>query len=145
MPTIFVPKCATITMCYFEITFYRICINEFGETSGNFILKNQCLFLDDCETAINKIEIDPNRLLEILNFTNPSIKFAMETSDKELSFLDIYIKRNDNEIWINIYFKPPDTRRCVPFSSSYPSNCKKNITFILAWRFVSQRKTSSRN
>ena len=89
MGTIFAPTLATLSMGYFELTFYRICINELGKTPGQFILENWCRFLDDCETPLHKTKIDPNRLLEILNSINPSIKFTMETSDKELPFLDI--------------------------------------------------------
>ena len=110
-------------MGYFELTFYRICINEFGETLGHFILENWYWFLDDCETPLDKTKIDPNRLLKILNSTNPSIKFTMETSDKKLPFLDILIKINDYKIWLDIYFKPTGTRRCLPFSSSHPNHC----------------------
>ena len=58
----------------------------------------------------------------------------METSDKELPFLDILIKRNDDKIWTAIYFKPTDNHQCLEFSSSPPNHCKKNITFLLAWR-----------
>ena len=93
-----------------------------------------CRFLDDCETPLDKTKIDPNRLLEILNSINPSIKFAMETRDKELPFLDILIKRNDDKMWLDIYFEPTDTHRCLPFSSSHPNHCKKNIPFTLAGR-----------
>ena len=75
MGTIFAPTYTTLSMGYFELTFYRICINEFGETLGQFTLD----------------PIDPNRLSEILNFINPSIKFTMKTSDKELPFLDVLI------------------------------------------------------
>ena len=45
--TIFAPTYATLTMGYFELTFYRICINEFDETLGQFILENWCRFLGD--------------------------------------------------------------------------------------------------
>ena len=134
MGTIFAP---TYETGYFELTFYRICINKFGETLGHFILEDWCWFLDDCEAPLDKTKIDPNRLLEILNSINPSIKFTMETSDKELPFLDILIKRNDHIIWMDIYFKPTDTRLCLPFSSSHPNHCKKNIPFTLAWRILS--------
>ena len=48
-------------MGYFELTFYRICINEFGETLGQFILENWCWFLDDCKTLLDKTKIDQNR------------------------------------------------------------------------------------
>ena len=62
MGTIFVPTYATLCMGYFELTFYRICINEFGETLGQFILDNWCRFLDGSETPLDKTKIDPNRL-----------------------------------------------------------------------------------
>ena len=58
----------------------------------------------------------------------------METSDKELPFLDILIKRNDDKIWMAMYFKPTETRLFLPFSSSHPNHFKKNISFTLARR-----------
>ena len=33
---------------------------------------------------------------------------------------------------MNIYYKPTDTNRCLPFSSNHPKHCKKNIPFTLA-------------
>ena len=83
MGTIFTPTYTTIIVGYFGIIFYRICIwIEFGETLGQFVLDT----------------VDPSRLLEILNFLNLFIKFTMKTSDKELQFLDIFIKRNGDKI-----------------------------------------------
>ena len=63
--------------------------------------------------------------LEILNSIIPSITFAMEVSRKELPFSYIFIKMKDDKIWMDIYFKPTDTHRCLPFSSSHPNHCKK--------------------
>ena len=40
MGTTFGPTYATLSMTYYELTFYKICINEFGETLGQFILEN---------------------------------------------------------------------------------------------------------
>ena len=93
---------------YFELIFYRICIIEFGEMVGQFILQNWYWFLDDCKTPLERSKIYSNRLLEILNSINPSIKFTIETSNKELLFLDILIKRNHDKIWMDIYLKPTD-------------------------------------
>ena len=81
----------------------------FGETLGQFVLDT----------------VDPSRLLEILNFLNLSIKFTTKTNDKELPFLDILIKRNDDKIWTDIYFKPRDTHRCLPFSLNHLNHCNK--------------------
>ena len=119
MGTVFAPTYATLSMVYFELTLYRICVDEFCKLLAQFILENWGRFLGDCETALGKTKIDQNRLLEILDSINPSIKFKMETSDKELPFLDILTKRNDEKIW------------CLPFSSSHPNHCKKNISFTI--------------
>ena len=101
MGTIFAPIYAMSNMAYFELTFYRTCIKELGKTLGQFILENWYRFPDECETPLKQNKIDPSRSLELLNSINPSIKFTMETSDKELLFLDIPIKRNDDKI---LYF-----------------------------------------
>ena len=42
MGTIFGLAYATLSMGYFELTFYRICINKFGETLHEFFLENEC-------------------------------------------------------------------------------------------------------
>ena len=67
---------ATLSMGYFELTFYIICINEFGETLGQFILENSNQFVDDRQIPLDKTKIDPNRLLETVNSINPFIKFT---------------------------------------------------------------------
>ena len=58
----------------------------------------------------------------------------MEYSQDQVPFLDTLIKRNGNGIWIDIYQKPTETQRCLPFTSSHPSHCKRNIPFCLAQR-----------
>ena len=63
MGRIFAHIYEALSMGYFELTFHRICINEFGETLGQFILKNWCRFLENCETPLDKTKIDPSRLL----------------------------------------------------------------------------------
>ena len=132
MGTKFFPTNATLSMGYFELTFYRICINEFGANLGQFILENWCRFPDYCEWPLDKSKINQNRLLEICNSINPSIKFTMDASDKELPFLDILIKRNDDKIWRDTYLKPIDSRWCLSLLSSHPNHCKQNIPFTLA-------------
>ena len=45
------------------------------------------------ETPLGKTKTDQNRLLKICNSLNPSIKFTMETSYKELRLLDILFNK----------------------------------------------------
>ena len=51
-----------------------------------------------------------------------------------IPFVDILIKRNNDKIWMDIYYKPTDTHRYLPFFSNHPKDCKKNIPFTLARR-----------
>ena len=58
----------------------------------------------------------------------------------------ILIKHSNDKIWIDIYYKPTDTHRCLPFSSNYPSHCKKYIPFTLArriWTIVENTETKN--
>ena len=35
---------------------------------------------------------------------------------------------------MDLYHKPTDTQRCLPFTSSHPNNCIRNILFCLSRR-----------
>ena len=58
----------------------------------------------------------------------------MKTGDKELPFLDILIKRNNDKMWMDICFKLTDIRGYFPFWSSLSNHCKECIPFTLARR-----------
>ena len=55
---------------FFELTFYDLCRDKFGEDIENFIFENWSRFLDDCETLLEEDKINPNDLLSILNSIN---------------------------------------------------------------------------
>ena len=58
----------------------------------------------------------------------------MEYSKNQIPLLGILIKINKTDIWMDLYHKPTDTQRNLPFTSSHPNHCKRNIPFCLAWR-----------
>ena len=58
----------------------------------------------------------------------------MERSTTNLPFLDIMINKTGTKIWMDIYNKPTDSKRYVPFSSNHPRSCLRNIPFCLARR-----------
>ena len=97
-------------------------------------LKLGAVFSFDSETLLEENKIFPNDLLSILNLINPSIQFTMEYSEDAIPFLDVFIKRNNGKIWMDIYYKPTDAHRCLSFPSNHPNHCKKNIPFTLARR-----------
>ena len=58
----------------------------------------------------------------------------MEKSQNRLPFLDIMINKEGTKIWMDIYNKPTDAKRYVPFTSNHPRHCLINIPFSLARR-----------
>ena len=97
----------------------------------NISRKTRTVFFDNCYTVLRSSHISPEELLLTLNSMNPSIQFIMEYSKDQIPFLDVLIKRNKNGIWMDLYHKPTDIQRCLPFTSSHPNHCKRNIPFCL--------------
>ena len=58
----------------------------------------------------------------------------METSDTQLSVLDVMINKEGKKVFMDIYSKPMDSNRYVSFRSTHPKHCLKNISFSLARR-----------
>ena len=139
MGIIFAPTCATLH------TF------KYGELLTEHIKENWNRFLDDCYTVLRSSQISPEELLLTLNTINPSIQFTIEYSKNQIPFLDIFIKRNKNSIWMDLYHKPTDTKRCLPFTSNQPNHCKRNIPlneishFVLQEEFVLLQKITPGN
>ena len=88
--TIFAPTYATLSLGYFELIFYRMCINESGGTLGQFILENWCRFLDDCETPFDKTNelrkqkqkqtVEVLRFISAFNQNNPLVYKTINNS-----------------------------------------------------------------
>ena len=142
MVTIFASTYATLLMGYFEIKLCSVCTFKYGELLAGYIKENWNSFLDDCYTVLKSSQISPEKLLLTLNSINHSIEFTMEYSKDKVPFLDILIKRNKNDIWMDLYHKPTDTQRCLPFTSSHPNYSKQ---FVYQEGFVLLQKLMLRN
>ena len=134
MGTVFAPTYANLTMAYHEIQVYFVIKNTYSLVVSKFFEENWFRFLDDCEILLNTKLIKPNDLLTILNQVNPNLQFTMERSTTNLPFLDIMINKTGTKIWMDIYNKPTDSKRYVPFTSNHPRSCLRNIPFCLARR-----------
>ena len=135
MGTIVAPTYATLVMGFLEIHLYNKIQRNFGAQIREKFEEEWNRFLDDCFIILQILIIQPEVLLNLLNSINSNIQFTMEIHCEKLPFLDILInKTEDNKIWMNIYYKETDTRRCVPFNSCHPKHCLKNIPFTLARR-----------
>ena len=55
----------------------------------------------------------------------------MERSTTNFPFLDIMINKTGTKTWMDIYNKPANSKRYVPFTSDHPRICLRNFTFCL--------------
>ena len=133
MGTIFSPTYANLTMGYRKIKIYSIIRQNYALATKHF--ENSWFrYSDDCQILLKANLIKPDHLISILNQVNNNIQFTMETSQARLSFLDIMINKSGTKIWMDIYNKPTDSKRYVPFTSNHPRHCLTNILFSLARR-----------
>ena len=133
MVTIFVPTYANLTMGYHEIKVYSIIRQSYALASKHF--ENSWFrYLDDCQMFLKVNLIKPDHLISILNQINNNIQFIMKKSQTRLPFLDITVSKSGTKNWMDIYNKPTDSKRYVPFTSNHPRHCITNTAFSLARR-----------
>ena len=84
MGTKFAPIYATLVLAYLEEKMYKKSETEFSENFRFYLEANFKRFLDDCFLIFNQPEKD----LDKLNSLHPSIKYTIEKSRKQISFLD---------------------------------------------------------
>ena len=89
MGTDMAPTYATLTMGNHELESHEICQINWGRAFRNYIEENWHRILDDCEVLLD--------------------------SKKMVQFLDVLIRKEQSIIWTDLYIKPADTRRYLPF------------------------------
>ena len=135
MGTIFAKIQATLSIGYFEMKLYSACIFKYREVLAEHIREDWNRFSDDCYTNLSCSQIIPEKLLLTLNPINLSIQNIVWNIVRTKYHFQIFQeKRNGYDIWMNLYHKPTDTQKFLPFTSSHPNHCKRNILFCLAQR-----------
>ena len=137
------PQYANLTIAYLILTkACPIIAQKYGEAAATHIKENIFLFLDDGFIILNESLISASDLLIILNSIDDKLKFTMDTSKKELAFLDVLIKliNIDNSILYtvstDIYYKETDSFNYFPFKSCAPRHITRNIPYNLARRIA---------
>ena len=72
-----------------------------------------------------------------INSIHPTIKFTHEysnSSNQSLSFLDVQVNLNNNQIQTDLHTKPTDKHQYLLKSSCHPAHTKRTIPFSLALR-----------
>ena len=72
-----------------------------------------------------------------INNLGPDLKFIFENRSKSLNFLDINIRIIENNLVLDIHYKPTNSFNYLTYTSCHPPHTKNNILLSLAKRIVS--------
>ena len=96
---------ACLTIGYLEEKMYADVKILFNEQTMNFIKQALKRFIDDCFLLWKKRYGDINVLFELLNKMDDKIIYTIETSTKEIPFLDVLIRKSGIILETDIYYK----------------------------------------
>jgi hypothetical protein len=134
MGTKMAPTYANLTLAFLEETLYDNMREKYtAEFAGHFE-RHWKRYIDDCfiiwDNSLDKVET----LHAELNNLHPKLHFTMEQNKSEISFLDIHLTRQNQDIVTDIFHKPTDTKQYLHFKSCHPRSTKCNIPYNLARR-----------
>ena len=96
------------------------------------MIKNWRRFLDDGFIVWKKSFGEVNGFISILNSLDDNIKFTFESSEQSISFLNLFIYKDEGKIKTDVFYKDTDSHDYLPFNSCHPRHTKKNIPFTLS-------------
>ena len=74
-------------------------------------------------------EKELEKFLEFLNCYHPTIKFTANYSRKDINFLDVSVRKKNNQLVTDLYIKPTDTHQYLHASSCHVYHSKKSIPY----------------
>ena len=140
MGRIYAPAAADIKMGYQEILLDEYISKSLGREAAHHFSTSYFRYLDDVFMDWNPCIPGLNEIKGMMNTIDPNIQFTFEsTREREvehlnLPFLDVKAWVKEARILTDIYSKPTDTFNYLPFCSSHPRHCARNIPYSLARR-----------
>lgn len=135
MGTKVAPTYAILTLGYLEELMYKKCKTIFADNITDYIYNNFWRFIDDTFILWPFTEDALAKFIGLLNSMNSSVSYTVEKSYKNLSFLDILVYKDDNDVLkTDIYYKATDSHNFLHFNSNHPRHIIRNIPYNQAKR-----------
>jgi hypothetical protein len=104
------------------------CIANFQGEKPNLI----CRYVDDYFLLYNPIKLKIENFLSHFNSAHPNISFTMEKeAEKALPFLDILIKKSEENFFLSVYRKPTNTNSTLHFDSNHSYSTKFTVALSM--------------
>ena len=87
-------------------------------------------YIDDIFMLWQELE----KFVEFLNCYQPTIKFTDDYSREKIHFLDVSVRKTNNQLVTDLYIKPTDTHQNLHAGSCHVYHAKKSILYSQALR-----------
>ena len=126
------PTYANLTMAFLEVQLYKKVLEKYGEDIHDYVKNHWKRFLDDGQLFWKKSFGPIQEFVDILNSLDTNIQFTHEWSETGLSFLNIFLYKEDGKLLTDVYYKSTDSHDYMPFNSCHPRHVKENNPKTLA-------------
>ena len=127
--------CANLGVAFLEVKTFDQLYRIYPHDYARHIIDNYFRFLDDVFYEwLKSFDIGPFQVL--LNGMDPNLLFIFSELLKEQNYLDVNVRVNGYELWLDIYKKPTDSFNYLTHTSCHPSHTKDNIALSLAKRII---------
>ncbi len=82
------------------------------------------LFIDNIFMIWTHNPDELKKFIDHLNQVHPTLKFTFESSPTQVSFLDTWVKMEDNFLYTDLFVKPTDTHMYLHYNSCHPKHSK---------------------
>ena len=149
MGRIYAPAAADLKVGHQEIQVDLMIEDKLGRQAASHFTNNYFRYLDDVFMIWRLSLPEFTAIINILNSVDHNIVFTFESSVElnrqsgGIPFLDVEIYTRDNRTLFDLFSKVTDTFNYLPFGSSHPRHCTRNIPYCLARRIIAFVSESS--
>ena len=136
MGTTFAVVGSNLVLGFLEVKMFVKLPELYPRDFVDIFIRNYFRFLDDLfHKWLAMFNIQPFR--EILNGMDTDLKFIMDNMSEENNFLDVQmVIDEENNLQLDIYYKPTNSFGYLRFTSCHPYHTRKNIATSLAKRII---------
>ena len=128
-------SCANLVVAFLEARMFALLPTIYPQDVVDFIIRHYFRFLDDIVYRW-LIHFDVTQFYQIFNSLDEDLQFIFSLLSTEQDFMDINFRVVDNNLVMDIYYKPTNSFNYLNYSSSHPRHTRDNIALSLAKRIV---------
>lgn len=119
----YAPEMAVLFMAQFELKF----IESNNPFKTNII--QWWRYIDDIWCLWQGSQVELDTFHHWLNDRHPDIKFSVQSSNQEITFLDVIVRPREGQLTTSLYRKKTDANTILHYRSWHPQSLKDNLPY----------------